>query len=507
MSGEAGAPRRDAVVTALLCAYALSVVLVVGVSARLWWQTPLNLIAHEFDFFVGLFAGEPKALAVERVAQGRLLFAVLTGVMGLLYLALVARVASAPNSLTPRFIAGYAGLVSLLFAAGMPYLSPDVFFYIGTGWLESHYGASPYQVAIHSLPGQAQDEMFANVFPGFKHGTSAYGPLFQKLAALIAGLSGGSEKLALLLHKGAHLGLHAAASWLVWRLAPAAWRRLALLSYAANPLIGFSVLTCVHNDHWMNVALLLALLALARRRWLGVGAALGAAFSIKYFPLVYLPLLAVAALVQPERTLRANIADAAKLVASFAAVVAVTYLPYLEATPAFSRAAAYGVMVYRNSIYHFADFMSFFVLPELTGGAVTFLSYKEMGQLLRIGYIGLYAVVLLLYLRRLRADTFGASVEACVVMTLLYFIVVNTTNQEWYLTWLMGFLFVLPQPHARALGWRLSALFLPLVIYTVRPPLPSVQLLANAALYLLVLTLSVLYFRRVATAPRAATPA
>ena len=36
-------------------AYAVLVLLLVLVSARLWWQQPLALIDHEFDYFLGLF--------------------------------------------------------------------------------------------------------------------------------------------------------------------------------------------------------------------------------------------------------------------------------------------------------------------------------------------------------------------------------------------------------------------------------------------------------------------
>lgn len=503
-----GPPPRDVLLTLLLVAYALSVLAVVAVSARLWWQTPLTLIAHEFDFFVGAFAHWPPELAADWVDQGRLLHLVLTGVMGLLFLALAARLAQRPESLAPRSIARYAALVSLLFVVGMPYLSPDVFFYIGTGWVEAHHGLSPYRAPPASVPGFAGDEMFANIFPGFTGGTSSYGPLFQKIAAGIAWLSGGHEKLALALHKAAHLGLHAVASAVVWRLAlrgGEGWARVALFSYAANPIIGFSVLTCAHNDHWMNVPILLALLALAQRRWFWVGVAMGAAFCIKYFPLIYLPILGLAALLQAGRGWRANLADVARGAAGLVAAVALCYAMYPEALPAFTSAAGGGVGVYRNSIYHFVDFMSFFLLPELLGWSGTLFAYADLGRLARLSYIGLYALLLLAMLPRLRRDAFTGSVEACLLAALLYFMLVNTTNQEWYLTWVMGFAFVLPAVHARALGWRLSAYFLPLVIYTVKSQ-PSTLLFSNAALYALVAVLGLVCFWRSARqAPAVAT--
>ena len=90
--------------------------------------------------------------------------------------------------------------------------------------------------------------------------------------------------------------------------------------------------------------------------------------------------------------------------------------------------------------------------------------------------------------------------ELCLVATLMYFLVVNTTNMERYLTWLMGFAFVLPGRAARALGWRLGTYFLPLVIYTVYGLL-STQLLANTALFLLLLVLAGVYLVQVVRRP------
>lgn len=113
---------------------------------------------------------------------------------------------------------------------------------------------------------------------------------------------------------------------------------------------------------------------------------------------------------------------------------------------------------------------------------------------------------MVLYIPRLRRDTVYAAVEMCLVATLMYFLIVNTTNMEWYLTWLMGFAFVLPGADARALGWRLGAYFLPLVIYTVYG-LRLTQLLANTALYDVLLVVAGVYLLQLLLRPRALAPA
>jgi len=492
----------DRQLTRLLAAYAVAILLLVSVSARLWWQSPLTLIPYEFDYFVGLFASNYPAQAARWLLSGQILDALGFVIIGCLYLALVRRLLQAPSAMSERSIAAWALVVSVIFALGMPWVSPDVFFYIGSGWVESHYGLSPYLNGVTAVPGYENDQMFANIFPGFLDGTTSYGPLFQKLAALLSGLSGGNEKLALALHKAANLVLHGGCSAIVWRLAPPPFRRVALFSYAANPLICFSLLTCAHNDHWMNLFVLLALLAVARRYWLLAGVALGAAFGIKYFPLVYAPVFGLAALLQKRETggTARNVADAALFTAGFAAAIALSYLLYPEALKAFSNVTTSSISVYRNCVYFFIDVLTVYVLPPLLGVPRYVASYQdEAGAFLRLMYVACYGIMLLMLSDRLRRNAVRGIAEACIAATVLYFILVDTSNQEWYLTWLMGFALVVSYERAHALAWGLSAWFLPLVIFTVKNPAP-VWLIANVVLYCLLLVLGSQYLARLLAA-------
>ena len=482
---------HDRGLTKLLATYAVVVLLMVLVSARLWWQSPLDLIAHEFDYFLGQFESPDPVLSETWVTIGRRLHLFGFVLVGALYLVAVKRLAKSPSTLDTRHVVAWSAVVSLFFAIGMPWVSPDVFFYIGTGWLESHYGVSPYLTSALAVPAAGQDQMFANIYPGFLGGVTSYGPLFQKGAELVAGLSGGHEKLALALYKVLGLALHAGCSALVWRLAPQNFKRVALFSYAANPLICFSVLTCAHNDHLMNLFVLLALLAVVRRHWFMAGAALGAAFGVKYFPLAFFPVFGLAALVQPRESggLKRNIVDAAKFVVGFVGVIALTYVPYPEALKTFSNVATSGIAVYRNCIYYFLDAFTVYALPHLFGTTAFMVFHLGgVGTFLRGAYIVLYAVMLLALTDRLRRDPLRGIAEGCLAATVLYFILVNTGNQEWYLTWLIGLALVLPHERARSLAWWLSASFLPLVIFTVKNPAP-LWFIANVALYCLVLVL------------------
>ena len=479
----------------LVASYIVVAAVFVLPSARLWLQTPMTLTAHEFDYFLGLFTSDNSSPASSALEAGRALHFLGFCVLGLLYLAIVRETGRDPDPGLRRLVVPSL-LASLVFAMGMPWVSPDVFFYIGKGWAESHYGLSPYLAPISHVAGYQGDQMFANIFPEFQHTATGYGPVFQKIAMIISSLSGGNEQFALALHKLTNLVLHAACMYLVYHLAPRNISRLAALSYAINPLICFSVLTCAHNDHWMNLFVLGALLALSRHRWLIAGIALGIAFGIKYAPLLYIPIFCLAALVQQQnaRTVAERVFDLGKLLLGFAATTLVSFAAfYPEALPDLAKTLAIGgAPVYRNSIYHLVDFVLAFVLPNLVAVKPSLLSYESimaMGANLRIIYIVLYGLLVMALIPWIKRNLLFGTAEACLAALLLYFIVANSSNQEWYLTWLLGFAFILPSGNARAFGWRLSALFLPLVIYTVKSGSLFVALASNSLLYLTVFLL------------------
>lgn len=461
--------------------------LVMAVSARLWLQSPLKLTEFEFDFFLGLFHSADRVQAAPWLLWGRLIHFGALLALGLLYLALVHRLWRAPPAGPARRLAWHVAGLALVFAAGMPWVSPDAFYYIGTGWLEAHYGLNPYQQTMKALSGFAADPMFANIYPTFLGGITPYGPLFQKLAAGVAWLSGGNEKLALALFKVVFLAAHAGACVLVYQLAPRAWRHVALVAYGANPIILFSVLTCAHNDHLTNVAVLGALCLLRRQSVLAAGAALGVAFSFKYFPVIYLPAFLLVAWAQASQRMAPGAwRDSARLLAGFLLVALAAQLLYPGSVDKFTRMAGSGFDIYRNSIHH---------LLQLLGPGAE-LARPELGRFLQHLFIGAYPLLLLAFWRRIRAVPFEAGVQLCLVTTLSYFLLVNASNQEWYLTWLIGLAIIQPPGAAWRLALRLSAFFLPLVIFTVKGP-PEMVLLANAALYLLLLALGLYYLGQV----------
>jgi len=227
---------------------------------------------------------------------------------------------------------------------------------------------------------------------------------------------------------------------------------------------------------------------LQRRHALAAGLALGTAFSLKYFPLVFLPILAAVALLQPrpQRLLGRALLPPALLLAGFGLAVLAWSRLYPASTEHVSHLLSTGVHVYRSSIFHLVDAVTRYALPALFGAPAALVEREDLSGVLRLAYMGLYALMCWRYWPRLKREPMQAGLELCLLATLMYFLLVNTSNQEWYLTWLMGFAFVLPSEAARRLALQLSVAYVPLVIYSVRGD-RGVVFAANVALYLLLL--------------------
>lgn len=455
-------------------------------SVRVWFGTPFALTPFEFDWFLGLYRDLPPAEQSRFELSGRLFHAFLFLLLGGLYVRWVAALAargedSVPFRVVPAFLA--------VACAGLPWLSPDVFYGIGLGWLESHYGVDPYLSPIASVRGYGLDPMFQNVFPGFFTLPATYGPLFQRVMAFTMGLSGGSITLALVLVKLVHLVLHGLATWAVYRLAPERHRRLATFAYAINPLILFNVLTAGHNDHFMNAFLLLALVLHERRPFFWSGLALGAAASAKYMPILLVPLFFVHAWRREDSGSSGAQGGTPGAARAGAVLESLGFVCALAAFHALQPSSVTRLLdvaqstsgVLRNSIYHVPGVLG--LLSPATAGT---------WKLVLTGlFLALYAGLLLWMLR---SKARPALSDACLTTLVGYFVLANSSNHEWYITWLLGLCAVSLAWAPVRLGLVLSALYMPLVIFTVRGPLPFV-LSANVAVWLVLVGASIPFVR------------
>jgi len=417
-------------------------------SFPLWFGRPLVLIDYEFDYFAGLLPVDDPGFG-----RGRWLMAGFFMIWGLAHVRLVGWMER--GCWSARQAGGLLAAGTAICLAGLPLISPDIFYYLAKGWVESGHGLNAYAVAIRDVPGQEHDPMFANVYAGFKNHSGNYGPAFQMICALAAALGGGDPAASLLVFKTACLAAYAACAWVAVRAAPSGPGGFRAFLFAAHPLLLYTFVTAAHNDVLMAAAMLAAWAAAADKRWVWVGCMLGLAFSIKWASLIITPLFFIHALGRPPHGWRAC------LVMGLAglAVAGAFHGHYLESLEVLERFLSQGYRVVRGGL-----FVVVFPLAQGVGGEAALRASLWIGRLLFAG-IWLW---LAWRLWRVGGGTPVQLAAAAWAAFAAYFLFAAQVVMEWYFIWAMGFAALQPDARFRRwLGW-LSVGVMPWAIFQVK---------------------------------------
>lgn len=204
-------------------------------------------------------------------ARGPLIFFIGLALAFVLYVA----VFSAARGLAPAALVGAIVLCQLVFVLAPPLMSQDVFSYIAYARLGVEHGLNPYAHVPTEIAG---DPVFAYV--GWRHATSAYGPLFTLATYPLGTLSVPVAFWSLKILTGmASLGVLA----LVRRVAVALGRppSSALAFVGLNPVVVVSVVGGAHNDVFAVLAGMAGTLAVVSRRSSVAGAFGAVATQVK----------------------------------------------------------------------------------------------------------------------------------------------------------------------------------------------------------------------------------
>jgi len=283
-------------------------------------------------------------------------------------------------------------------------------------------------------------------------------------------------------------------------MAPPRQRRLAFFAFACNPLILLNALTGTHNDHLMIVFLLISLYFRHSLRPFASGVSFGCAFGVKYVPALLLPLFVIDFFLPAQPGTRGSVRRPVAFLAGFCTAVALLALRYPNSIQSFISAIEKGSGVMRSSVFYLVAAIDSFVVP---------LPIPLVHRALQASFLILALASVALLVRDRRAGRSGSLERSSIFLMVSYFLTLNTSNHEWYLTWLIGPALIGAGVAGITLALRLSALFMPLVIFTVRNPVP-VSWVSNAGLYLLLLLVSMPFLlesiRRDPSAPETSPP-
>jgi hypothetical protein len=175
----------------------------------------------------------------------------------------------------PRAVAVAAGVVLAVAVVLPPHGSHDVWSYAMVGRTVAKHHANPYVTPPGVYPA---DPILAGVGRAWRHTTTPYGPVFVAYAAGVASIAGPHP---LLERWGFQLGAALAiaiALWLLWR---ATGLSSALVLLALHPVVSATIVNGGHNDAFVGLAVLAAVLLARADRFAASGWVLAAGALVK----------------------------------------------------------------------------------------------------------------------------------------------------------------------------------------------------------------------------------
>lgn len=191
--------------------------------------------------------------------------------------------------LAPSPVAPIAFVIAALFvvAVASPTRFPtDIGSYAADGRMIEHYHANPYVVPPAEF---SNDPLFSHIAPW----TTPYGPLFIGSTVVVAAIAGDDALWYRLAYQAAAAIAIGAALVLLWR---ARRSTAAIVLVGLHPVVAGVIVNAGHNDAFVALALLAAVLAAERRRFFAAGSVIAVAMLIKLTAgLALVPLVAWAA--------------------------------------------------------------------------------------------------------------------------------------------------------------------------------------------------------------------
>lgn len=319
-------------------------------------------------------------------------------------------------------------IVAIIFLIILPMTSTDIFYYIGTGWSEAHYGVNPYYTSVNELMANneqaRQDTMLLKMQGIWSGQTVVYGPIWPLVCKVLSYLSFGNLSLALFVYKMFNLFLHLANTYFVYKITNQS-KKYSIL-YALNPLILFEGLSNVHNEMLVVFFVLLAIYFLiTKKKILPAIIMLACATAIKYFAILLAPFF-VLYYYRKEDMLR-KIVYGFLWALVFVAVLAMCYSMYMQ-----DFYVLRGILTQQEK---FANSFFASIAVQKFDFAITF----SKGCML--GYMLIYILEILKLVIGKKEYTWEEMMQTYNGLLLLFIFMTITNLQSWYFIWILPTIF------------------------------------------------------------------
>lgn len=310
-------------------------------------------------------------------------------------------------------------VISFIFTLILPYLSSDIYYYIGDSWLASKYGQNPYYTSVFDLQVMGINDEILNNTGYWKHTTSIYGPIWNYIATALVGFSFGNITIALFIFKLVSLLIHIANCYVIFKLTKSTKY---LLLYGINPLVLMDFLSNVHNDIYLILFVLLALYFMIRKKDIILTIVfLAISIGIKYSTVLLVPFLLLYYFRDKsyfKRILYCLISGI-----SIIGIVALFYIPYYKDFTVFTNMLVQGEK-YNQSIW-------LYLILKLERD----LFYGIKRLFIPI-FVTIYVLTLCFMVFK-KKILFKELMKKYNLLMLIFIFLVLATFQKWYILWLL----------------------------------------------------------------------
>lgn len=183
----------------------------------------------------------------------------------------------------------YVIIISCIFGIMLPFTTSDIFYYIGTGWIDAKYEENPYYTTVKEVRLQNPTDEILQRTGVWENQVVVYGPLWALICKCISYFSFGYATSALYIFKLVSIGIHVLSTVLVYKITNK--NKFAII-YGLNPFILFEMITNVHNDIYLIFFILLSIYFLLKKKNIVLTIVFMAlATCIKYVAVLLIPFL------------------------------------------------------------------------------------------------------------------------------------------------------------------------------------------------------------------------
>lgn len=310
-------------------------------------------------------------------------------------------------------------IVSLLFTLTLPFLSSDIYYYIGDSWITAKYGENPYYTTVKDLQDNGINDEILDNTGYWENTTSVYGPLWNSIAKVLVSLSFGNVTIALFIFKFASLLIHVLNSYLIYKITKS---KKYMLLYGLNPLVLIELLSNVHNDLYLILFILLALYFMIRKKSICFTVLfLGLSVAIKYSTVLIVPFVLIYCFrnkTVPKKILFCIISGL-----SMIGLVILFYLPYFKDFSIFTNMLVQGER-YSQSIM-------LWLMENIDRN-----TFSNIHFMIKPIFIIIYITILIVLIFTKKIQLKEIMRKYNWIMLLFIFIVL-TNFQKWYILWLL----------------------------------------------------------------------